>query len=169
LLTVSGSIPAGIEAEVAAGRRPRPDYVELARGLGADLIDRETARRKTGFIGRLLEAVIGADGLLAVACFLRCGAYRLVISDGEQIGLPLALLMKTLRPWHRPKHVMITHIISVRKKMLFLDWFGVQSRIDRFVVRGGRLLLDSGAFLISGRSAGCRCDVPVSGWHAGRA
>ena len=91
LLTVSGSIPADLEAEVAAGRRPRPDYVELARGLGADLIDREAARRTTGLIGRLLEAVVGADGLLAVVCFLRCGAYRLVISDGEQIGLPLAL------------------------------------------------------------------------------
>lgn len=134
LLTVSGSIPADLEAEVAAGRRPRPDYVELARGLGADLIDREAARRITGFIGRLLEAVVGADGMLAVACFLRCGAYRLVISDGEQIGLPLALLLKGLRPWRRPKHAMITHIISVRKKMVFLDWFGVQSRIDRFVV-----------------------------------
>lgn len=134
LLTVSGSIPAGLEAEIAAGRRPRSDYLELARGLGADLIDRETARRITGIFGRLLEALVGADGLLAVACFLRCGPYRLVISDGEQIGLPLALLLKVLRPWRRPKHVMITHIISVRKKMLFLDWFGVHSRIDRFVV-----------------------------------
>ena len=134
LLTVSGSIPAGLEAEIAAGRRPRSDYLELARGLGADLIDRETARRTTGIIGRLFEAVVGAEGLLTVACFLRCGAYRLVITDGEQIGLPLALLLKVLRPWRRPKHVMITHIISVRKKMLFLDWLGVQSRIDRFVV-----------------------------------
>jgi len=37
------------------------------------------------------------------------------------------------------------------------------------VLRGGRLRLDSVSLLISGRSAGCRCGVPVSGWHAGRA
>jgi len=35
--------------------------------------------------------------------------------------------------------------------------------------RGGRLRLDSFSLLISGRSAGCRCDVPYSGWHVGRA
>jgi glycosyltransferase involved in cell wall biosynthesis len=134
LLTVSGRIPADLDAQIAAGRRPRADYRELARGLGADLIDVDTARRETGTLGRLIERVAGAGVLLAWACFRRRAAYRLIITDGEQIGLPLAMLCTCVRPARAPRHVMITHVISVRKKMLFLDWLRAESRIDRFVV-----------------------------------
>jgi len=35
--------------------------------------------------------------------------------------------------------------------------------------RAGRLRLDRFRLWISGASAGCRCGVPFSGWHAGRA
>ncbi|MEF3273676.1 MAG: glycosyltransferase family 4 protein [Chloroflexus sp.] len=134
LLTVSGVIPDHLEADIAAGRRPRADYLELARHFGADLIDYRIARATSGIVGRLFERVGGPNLLLAWACFRRRHHYQAIFTDGEQVGLPLAAFLKFFSPNRRPRHLMITHIISVPKKMIFLDRFGVQSHIDRFIV-----------------------------------
>jgi glycosyltransferase involved in cell wall biosynthesis len=52
------------------------------------------------------------------------------------VGIPLAWLLKFFggHTQTRTRHLMITHIMSVKKKMLFLDLFGVQSHIDLFFV-----------------------------------
>jgi glycosyltransferase involved in cell wall biosynthesis len=134
LLTVSGSIPADLAEQVAAGRRPRADYVEMARSFGADLLDYPAARAAAGAFGRLLERLGGPDLMLAWACFGLRKRYTAIVTDGEQIGLPLAAMLKLLGFGRRPRHLMIVHIISVPKKMLFLDRLGVQSHIDRFLV-----------------------------------
>lgn len=134
LLTVSGTIAADLEAKIAAGERPQADYTSMAQAFGADLIDYPAARRVAGSLGKLLERIGGADLVLAWACFRLRGRYKVIVTDGEQIGLPLAALLKFLGPGRRPQHLMITHIISVPKKMLFLDRLGVQSHIDRFLV-----------------------------------
>lgn len=132
LLTVSGTIPADLAERIARGERPRADYLELARGLGADLLDYPAARKVAGPIGRLLERMGGPDLVLAYACFKLRRRYKAIFTDGEQIGLPLAALLK-LAGGSRPRHLMIVHIISVPKKMFFLDRLGVQSHIDRFL------------------------------------
>src|SRR5262249_7473463 len=59
-------------------------------------------------------------------------SYQAIVTDGEQVGLPLATLLK-LTPGTRPRHLMIVHVISEPKKTVFLDWLGVQSAIDRFI------------------------------------
>jgi hypothetical protein len=134
LLTVSGTIAPSTAERIARGEQPRADYFELAGALSADLMDYAVARRATGFLGRLIERLCGPDILLAWACFVRRREYRTIFTDGEQIGIPLALLLKlTDLGASRPRHVMITHIISVGKKTLFLDLFGAQSHIDRFL------------------------------------
>ncbi len=138
LLTVSGSIPADIHERIARGERPRADYLELAHGFGADLLDYAAARKLLGAFGRLLERVGGPDLVLAWACFKLRGRYKLIFTDGEQVGLPLAALLKYLAPGRRPRHHMIVHIISVPKKLFFLDKLGVQSHIDRFLVYARR-------------------------------
>jgi glycosyltransferase involved in cell wall biosynthesis len=134
LLTVSGTIPADLGAKVAEGARPQADYVAMAERFGADLLDYPAARKVAGSIGKLLERVGGPDLVLAWACFTQRQQYKLILTDGEQIGLPLAALMKFLGLGRRPRHLMIVHIISVPKKMVFLDRLGVQSHIDRFLV-----------------------------------
>jgi len=134
LLTVSGNIPADLSANVAQGVRPQADYVMMAERFGADLLDYPAARRVTGGVGRLMERVGGPDLMLAWACFTLRRRYKVVVTDGEQIGLPLAAMMKFLSRGKRPRHLMIVHIISVPKKMFFLDRLGVQSHIDRFLV-----------------------------------
>jgi glycosyltransferase involved in cell wall biosynthesis len=134
LLTVSGTIPADLSAKVSEGARPQADYVAMAERFGADLLDYPSARTVAGMIGKLLEKVGGPDLVLAWACFALRQRYKAIVTDGEQIGLPLAALMKFLGLGRRPRHLMIVHIISVPKKMIFLDQLGVQSHIDRFLV-----------------------------------
>ncbi|MDQ2996851.1 MAG: hypothetical protein M3R61_07330 [Chloroflexota bacterium] len=135
LLTVSGIVAADLAEQVARGARPRADYHELANAFDADLIDYAEARRSGGWFGRLLERAGGPDLTLAWACFKRRGRYRAIFTDGEQIGVPLAWLSKFFGAGARgPRHFMIVRILSVKKKMLFFDRFGIQSHIDRFFV-----------------------------------
>ena len=133
LLTVSGTIAPDIETQIMRGKRPRADYLELARSFDADLIDYPRARQLTGRVGRWLERIGGANLLLAWACFCQRTHYRVIVTDGEQIGLPFALLCKVLGR-KGIKHLMIAHILSVGKKMLLLDWLGLQQHIDTFFV-----------------------------------
>ncbi len=134
LLTVSGTIPTDIEAKTKGGERPEADYIAMAKAFHADLIDYPSARRVSGWFGRLLEFLWGPQLVLAWACFLLRKKYRLIFTDGEQIGIPLAMLIKFLGISARPKHFMIVHILSVKKKELFFSLFRVQSHIDRFFV-----------------------------------
>jgi glycosyltransferase involved in cell wall biosynthesis len=134
LLTVSGRIEPEIEAKIARGERPRADYLAMARAFRADLLDYEGARRTTGRMGWLLEKVGGPNLMLAWACFRQRKRYRVIFSDGEQVGIPLALLLKFVGFGRRPRHLMIAHILSVGKKILFFDWLGLHTHIDRFFV-----------------------------------
>jgi glycosyltransferase involved in cell wall biosynthesis len=132
LLTVSGIIAADIHEQIARGQRPRADYLELARGFDADILDYAAARAATGRRGAILERIGGPNLVLAYACWRVRARYQAIFTDGEQIGLPLAAFLK-LTPGLRPRHLMIVHVISEPKKTFFLDWLGVQSCIDRFL------------------------------------
>lgn len=138
LLTVSGTIPPDIQAKIDSGQRPQADYLSMAAAFHADLVDFPGARRQTGWFGGLLEKLGGRPLVLAWACFLQRKKYRLIFTDGEQIGIPLAMMLKFLSFGARPIHFMITHILSVPKKMLFFDYFHVQTHIDRIFVYATR-------------------------------
>ncbi len=133
LLTVSGEVPGDLEAKVASGERPRPDYVEMARAMSADLLDVSEARRTTGRVGMLLERLAGPGPLLAWACFRRRRRYDAIFTDGEQVGLPLAILAR-LTGRRLPVHVMIVHILSVPKKAALVRWLRLGPLVDRYVV-----------------------------------
>lgn len=132
VLTVSGVIPADIHEQIANGMRPRVDYLELARSFDADIVDHVKARTIAGRMGAILDRLGGPNLVLAYACWKVRKNYRAIVTDGEQIGLPLAALLK-LTPGPRPRHLMIVHVISEPKKTVFLDWLGVQSGVDRFI------------------------------------
>jgi len=134
LLTVSGRIPPDLPGQIERGERPLTDYVALARAFGADLLDYGAAQAQLGAWGRLLARIGGENLRLAWACFRLRRRYRLIFTDGEQIGLPLATLFKLAGRWPRPQHMMIAHVLSVGKKMALLDGLGLQHYIDRFVV-----------------------------------
>jgi glycosyltransferase involved in cell wall biosynthesis len=144
LLTVSGTIPADLDAQVAGGARPRPDYVEMARAMDADLLDVAEARRTAGPLGALLARFAGPGPLLAWACFRRRKRYDAIFTDGEQVGLPLAVLGR-LTGRRLPVHVMIVHILSVPKKAKLVKLLRLAPLVDRYVVYASsqrRFLID---------------------------
>jgi glycosyltransferase involved in cell wall biosynthesis len=135
LLTVSGTIAPDVREAIAEGRRPRADYLEMAEAFDAEVLDRAGARAETGRLGRIVERAAGSDALLAWACYRRRKQHRVVFTDGEQVGLPYAVLTSLAR--RRPRHVMIGHLLSARKKVLLHRLLRLQRRIDAVVVYAG--------------------------------
>lgn len=133
LLTVSGTVPTDLESQIVDGSRPQPDYVALAGAMSADLLDVAAARRQCGRVGRVLERVGGPGALLAWACFRSRRRYDTVVTDGEQVGLPLALLLQLTRRSGRA-HVMVVHVLSAQKKVLLYRVFRLHRRIDEMIV-----------------------------------
>ena len=133
LITVSTAIDPQLVTEIEQQLRPRIDYIEMARTFNADLIDYVEARRLSGWFGRLLEAIGGPNLTLAWASFQQRGNYKVIFTDGEHVGIPLAWFCK-LGGSRGIRHLMITHILSVYKKMFFFDFFRLQSHIDIFLV-----------------------------------
>jgi glycosyltransferase involved in cell wall biosynthesis len=132
LLTVSGTIPPDLDQAIEDGRRPRADYRELARAFDADVLDYAEARETSGAAARLLARLAGDNVLLAWTCFRRRKDYEVVFTDGEQVGMPLAALSLFAR--RRPRHVMIGHRLSARKKVLLHQLLRLGARIDRVFV-----------------------------------
>jgi glycosyltransferase involved in cell wall biosynthesis len=133
LITVSGSIPADASAAVEAGRRPRIDYIEIARAVDADLFDFDMIDTVGGRVAQLIQRLLGRNVALAWCCFRRRRHYEVILTDGEQIGLPLALLM-CLTWGRRARHVMIVHILSVPKKSRLYKALRLGRRIDEMIV-----------------------------------
>jgi hypothetical protein len=138
LLTVSGSIDPQIEAQIARGERPEADYIAMAKGFPADLLDYERARQVTGWVGRLLEKAAGPNLMLAWASFRLRHRYRVIFTDGEQVGIPYAAFTKLSGGKYRPRHLMIAHILSVGKKMAVMDLFNLKNEIDTYIVYSNR-------------------------------
>jgi glycosyltransferase involved in cell wall biosynthesis len=132
LLTVSGTIPATLDADVEAGRRPRADYRVLAEHLDADVVDVQCAREQGGRFSRLLAAT-GEGPLLAWYAWRRRRRYDVIMTDGEQVGLPLAVLIRWLGSGGT-RHAMIVHVVSVPKKERLVRWTRISGAIDRWIV-----------------------------------
>ncbi|MET0908778.1 MAG: glycosyltransferase family 4 protein [Ilumatobacteraceae bacterium] len=133
LLTVSGAIPPDLDEQVSAGRRPRADYVVMRDAFDADLVDVPAALAATGRFGRIVHRLLGVGSLLAWFCFRHRGRYDVIVTDGEQVGIPLAVLCR-VGGRGRARHMMIVHILSTRSKERIMRWARLGSLIDRYVV-----------------------------------
>ena len=129
LFVVTADVPS-----VAPTSGPRRDYLALANGLGADILDRPAARRH--WAGGLLAKACGIAAAQAVVAFLKRGKYDAILTDGEHIGIPLALLLKLVGS--RTPHVTIGHRITASKKRGFFRWLKVQSNISRIALHSQR-------------------------------
>jgi glycosyltransferase involved in cell wall biosynthesis len=133
LLTVSGTIPSTLAADVAAGRRPRADYAVMADAFGgAELLDHATAAATTGRIGRVLRRIGGDDAMMAWACFRARRRHTAIFTDSEGVGLLYAVLC-TFAP-RRGIHIMVGHRLSTRSKVVLLRLLRLRRRIDHVVV-----------------------------------
>jgi glycosyltransferase involved in cell wall biosynthesis len=133
LLTVSGTIPPDLDEQVAAGMRPRADYRVIAEHTGADVVDVGSALGKGGLLGRLLHRVGGAGLLLGWHLFRRRREYDVLLTDGEQVGIPLALLTRLFGKGGC-RHVMIVHVLSVPKKARLIRLARLAGQVDRYIV-----------------------------------
>lgn len=115
--------------QVAAGLRPRPEYLELER-RGLELLDwsrlRPAPRRRTP-----VTAVVHT-----AAALRRLSRFDAVFSDGENVGIALALAMRATR-LRRP-HLMLGHYLSNGRKRAAVRRLRPQECIDRIVVHSPR-------------------------------
>jgi glycosyltransferase involved in cell wall biosynthesis len=109
---------------------PRKDYRVLAERLGAATIDRTTVAESR--VLRFLTRWIGVSPLQAWLAFKARNNFDVILTDGEHIGLPLALLLKLACA--RVGHVTIGHRITAPKKKLFFKWLKVHSHISCIAV-----------------------------------
>ena len=134
LLLIPSVLKTDVDAEVAAGEHPVMDYYALARvlrerhGWVVDLLDYAAAQAATSGGVRLAGKAGGLDAALACMGFQRRREYETIFTNGENVGIPLALLLAGVsRP---PRHVTIGHRLSTGKKQLFFSKLNVQRRMD---------------------------------------
>ncbi len=132
-------IPSHISADTAEatelGKRPRADYYALQQRLGADILDYSAVDSGTLPVVARTARSAGRAVALAALGYVRAADYDIIFSNGENVGIPLALLMRLRAPsgkGTRPGHVMIGHRLSSRKKRRLL--MAVRSRIDAVFV-----------------------------------
>ncbi len=138
LLLIPSVVKDDIESEVAADRHPAMDYHVLAAalrtraGMDVDVLDYAAADADTSPGVRLARRLGGRDAALAAMALARRGGYDVVFSNGENVGVPLALLLGVLP--HRLGHVTIGHRLSTPKKRLFFQVLRAQRRLDKIFV-----------------------------------
>ena len=134
LLLIPSVLKTDVDAEVAAGTHPVMDYYALAQtlrekhGMAVDLLDYAAAKADTSSGVRLAGKAGGQDGALAWMGFQRRRAYDVIFTNGENVGIPLALLLGSVP--NPPRHVTIGHRLSTGKKQLFFTKLKVQRRMD---------------------------------------
>ncbi len=126
LMLVSASADTSLRDAVAAGVRPCPEFLRLEAMQGVDLLDwsRLTPRPRRRSIGTSLTHV--------QAALRRVRDYDVVVSDGEHVGIPLALALAQLRIDVR--HVVIGHHLDTRAKRRVFRTLRPARGIDRILV-----------------------------------
>jgi glycosyltransferase involved in cell wall biosynthesis len=127
LFVVSANLPNGPIHDPAG---PLKDYVAITLRLGADVLDQSRMRRVPA--ARRIEQALGPAAAQAWAAAEQHERYDAVLTDGEQIGLPLALLLK--RAQARVPLVTIGHRLSTRKKLPFFRVLKVQTHVSRVIL-----------------------------------
>ena len=132
----------GIGPAMAAGRHPRMDYDALADALcaegGVDVLDYAALDAERHPLVRAASRLFGRDAALAVAGFVRRDRYGAVFTNGENVGIPLALLLRRAgRRTLRPGHVTIGHRLSSPKKTPFFRRLRAHDGMDTVFVYAG--------------------------------
>lgn len=138
LLLIPSVVKVGVEADVASDRHPTMDYHALAallrdrHGLAVDILDYADVDADVTPAVRLARKLGGRDAALAALAFARRSEYDVIFSNGENVGIPLALLLGTLP--RAAGHVTIGHRLSTRKKQIFFQVLKAQRRLDKIFV-----------------------------------
>lgn len=132
LMVVTAPADAALRDDVAADRRPCPEYIALERDHGVGLVDWSALGARPRRRTRISAA------RLALASLPRVRTAAAVLSDGEPVGIPLALAMQALRI--RTPHLMIGHRLTAPHKRPFFTVLRSQRGITRILVHSQRQL-----------------------------
>ncbi len=105
----------------------------MATAFDADLVDYAEATTSAGLLGRLVAKALGDNARLALRCHQLRNRYDVIVTDGEQVGLPLAALLWFSRHT-RARHMMIVHIMSTTPKTRLFRALRLGARIDEMLV-----------------------------------
>jgi glycosyltransferase involved in cell wall biosynthesis len=125
-MLVSARVDADLRREVSQGSRPCPEFLRLEERHGVKLLDWTTLKRARGHrsVQRSLAHVAAALPHLREV--------DVVFSDGEHVGIPLAMAMRVRRI--KTPHLVIGHHLGTRAKLLVLRWLKPYRRMDRILV-----------------------------------
>ena len=132
LILAAGRFDDALKSRIAEDREPRLDVFELASQLDATVIDFGTVDRSDSPAVKLAAKVAGYSAAVALLGFQQRARYDALFTTGEDIGLPLAALLKTSSA--RCSHTMIAHTLYPAKKRVFFSVGRVANRIDRILV-----------------------------------
>jgi hypothetical protein len=132
VILAAGRFDDALRADIARQREPRLDVFQLAEALDAKVIDFKDVELSRDPAVKLLARSAGKSAAVALLGFRersRCDAF---FTTGEDIGLPLAALLKAAGA--RCSHTMIAHTLFPLKKQLFFKLAKVGSVLDRVLV-----------------------------------
>jgi glycosyltransferase involved in cell wall biosynthesis len=130
LMLVSAAADARLRHDVAEGVRPRPEYLVLESDHGVELLDWSrlpgTGRGRSGWrsavhVGAALRALDHHD---------------VVFSDGEHIGIPLALALRALGI--TTPHLVLGHHLTTRHKAALIRNLAAHQGMTRILVHSSR-------------------------------
>ena len=112
-MLVSADAGPAARTAILEGSRPQPEFIALERDYGVRLLDwsragikpGRSAQRSARHVAAALTAAAEADA---------------VFSDGEHIGIPMGIAMRTIGPM-RP-HLVLGHHLTTRSKPRLLRW-----------------------------------------------
>ncbi len=130
LMLVSQSADAQLRADVAAGRRPCPEYLRLEANHGVELLDWSR-------LPRLVHQRTPASSLLHVLAAARIlDRFDVVFSDGEHLGVPLSLLIRIR--WPSKAHLVLGHHITTPTKRRVFKLLGAERGMSRILMHSRR-------------------------------
>jgi len=131
-----------LRKQAAQGTRPRSLYGELARGLGAEVIDFDFLARHGHAASRTVARAAGTVEGEVLEAFIRRNRYDHIVAWADRIGLELALLLKLARS--RRDLVLVSSRLMSRSKRPYLEYLHVQTHI-RSIISYSSVQLDLAA------------------------
>jgi glycosyltransferase involved in cell wall biosynthesis len=133
LMLVSARVDARLRAEAIDGSQPRPECLRLEELYGVELLD-WTALRRSGGKRSVLRSIAHVARALP-----QLRHVDVVFSDGEHVGIPMAMAMRVLRI--QTPHLVIGHHLDTPAKRVVFRWLKPYRRMDRILVHSPNQLI----------------------------